>query len=141
MYFKDNSQALNRDGIWKDIIHAKYLKNRSITKWIRDGTIGKKFGSFIWSSFHKVKNWFLLRLQWPFSNGNCILIGFENILGVPNSVGLPIEIIDRLHTRGLFYLAQVIQQWQGHFLFGRGLLRLCCLDTKSRSGIITSWNL
>lgn len=38
-------RALFGNGIWQDIVKDKYLKQKSIVEWFRQGNIGEKKGS------------------------------------------------------------------------------------------------
>lgn len=77
-------RVLSSNGRWQHIVKRKYLKDMSISKWFRSGTISCLGGSHIWNGFIHISKWILNKLKWSFANGNKILISIDPIVGLKN---------------------------------------------------------
>lgn len=106
-------KAVFRISIWSNIIKAKYLDNRDISFWFRQGTFGPPKGSDIWRSFHKIEYYFLKNLVWNFQSGKNILISVDPLVGEASDNIVPQHLLLYLQHMGFFYWDQVIDKWVG----------------------------
>lgn len=78
-----------------------------VIDWIREDTNNTSGISNCWmcliSSFFLLSSW----LVWKPSNSFSIKIGDDPMVGVVSFYRLSIDLLNFLHARGLFYLAQV----------------------------------
>lgn len=104
-------RGLFRESNWSKIIQHEYLKNKDFIFWYHFGSIGKRQGSTIWSSFSKIKKFFIQLLTSKFQIGNNILIGFDPTLGAKPILSISGNITHLLNDHGFFSWGQVINGW------------------------------
>jgi len=94
-------------GFWHEVILSKYLRNKSVVEWLREGS-RKWFGGFnIWRaltlSLTIITDW----LVWKPGNGRYIKIGADPMVGSHTYFQLSRNLIFLLKAQGLEFLAQV----------------------------------
>lgn len=80
------------------------INEKPIIDWIKMREIGKRKGSYIWSNFQKIKNWFMEWIKWSFRRGNMLITGQDNIVSVSDKTQLSEGTIMALHQRGIILL-------------------------------------
>jgi hypothetical protein len=100
-------------GLWHDVIHRKYLKQKSVVEWFRDGRKNFKGISNCWkaltSSLHIITDW----IAWKPGNGWDIRIGVDPLVGSQSYFKLSMNLLSVLHSKGLMFLAQVASNTSG----------------------------
>lgn len=72
-------------------------------------------GSSIWHNFNKIRHCFLQNFCWAFGSGHRIFIGEDNILGIRCDFTLTNDLVQCIHSSGIFYQNQAISTWTGHY--------------------------
>ena len=106
-------KAIFGNNIWRKVIEAKYLDNKDIIVWFRQGSFDPPHGSAIWRSFHKIELFFLKNLAWNFQSGKKILIGLDPLAGDVTDLPISQQLLHYLQHIGIFYWDQVIDKWLG----------------------------
>ena len=69
--------------------------------------------SIIWKGFGRHWHFISENMKWHFGNGSKILIGDRLMTGMDSHRQHMDEMVLSLNQRGLFYLQEVIKDWEG----------------------------
>jgi len=99
-------------GLWHEVILKKYLRNKSVKDWFREGKKNQFGISNIWivltSSFNIVADW----LAWIPSNAKKIRIESHPMVGAHKYYRFTNNSIQSLKDQGIEFLAQVRERHQ-----------------------------
>lgn len=110
---KSSWRTLYGKGLWHEIIFEKYMKWKLIMEWYKRGEIGMQKDSYMWKSFHKVKNGSCLCYSGHWAKGIKSWLALNLLLGL---VFIPVFLtVEALHARGFFFLDQVIGHWNDSY--------------------------
>lgn len=104
-------RVLFGNSLWSQAIKMKYLGNYEIFYWQRNNFKWPSQGSSIWRSFQRILPFFCRNFIWAFHSGCNILIGVDSIKGI-DSVSISPQLLSILHSKGIFFWAQVIEGWK-----------------------------
>ena len=113
LLLKSMWRSLHSGGTWQDVINHKYLGGASLEDLFVLGWKFRRDSSAIWKGFGKL--WPVLKqhLMWQFGNGNKILVGSINMMGIWKNFHFPEGLKLFLNQKGIFYLSQLIVEWKG----------------------------
>jgi hypothetical protein len=97
---------LNHDSLWHQVIKGKYLKNATLTNWLRNHTHFIKAASRIWSSLVHTTPIILHWLSWHPGAGHQITIGRDRILNIGDKSILHPKTISLINQKNITVLAQ-----------------------------------
>ena len=84
--------VLNGESYWSLIIKHKYLKDKSIAKWLRVQVFNIHGTSYIWNGFLRALSWITRCLGWKTRNSQSIKNRVHPIVGLSNDYVLPEDL-------------------------------------------------
>ena len=100
-------RALFKPGLWSEVIKSKYIKQSSVTNWIRKYKKITKGISNVWNylihSLPAIFDW----LAWKPRNGEHIRVGEDPMIGATSFTKLFDNLVKFLHDKGVVYLAHI----------------------------------
>ena len=94
-------------GMWSKVIKVKYLKNRSVLKWLKSNKVYSKGISSCWNNLLRAFLVLKDRLAWSLGNGQSIKIGEDPMVESICFYKLSTDMIHSLLKKRIFFLAQV----------------------------------
>lgn len=108
LLLKNIWQVVCGDGLWSQIIKAKYLYNMNLIGWICVGTPIPLRISQSWRSLLLTKHWFLENLSWNIGSGSIAKIGLDIFPGVESSHSLSFPLTTFLHDLDIHVLKDIV---------------------------------
>ena len=106
--------ALQHDGLWKQVITHKYLKNVSMVDWLRSKNFNPRGGSVIWRGFLQTLPYLGRGLSWQVGDGSNIHLGIDPIMEANLSLSLPPDLLNFLADLNINTLASAHNLLSGH---------------------------
>jgi hypothetical protein len=102
-------RLITTDSLWTQVVTHKYIKPCTVGDWIRRANKNIPNCSIIWKvvikSFHVIRD----RLAWKVGTSDKLHIGSNPWLGSGPAHSLSQELLDHLHTRGIYKLNQIVE--------------------------------
>ena len=124
-------RAMWGNWIWRYIFKHKYLNACDLEHIYRDTNISLSRGLLIWRFFHKVWEYWRLRVVWGFGNGHKIFIGLDPIKGVSYGSTLSMHTLSMRQCGGFFYLSQIINIWEAGFPIWKNVVEMHLMGNRA----------
>ena len=99
-------RVLFSDNLWHRVLISKYLRQPTVTSWLREKKFNTRGVSAIWRGFIQTLPWMGSHLTWQVGNGNDILIGTDHVIGNHDSFHFPEDLRTYLEDLGIIILTQ-----------------------------------
>jgi hypothetical protein len=108
--------AFMKTGIWKRVIHGKYLPQVPVSTWLRSAVNFTSFGSQTWKNILNTLPIILDRIAWTPDSRKTIIIGRDCICGLNDASLLLEDQIWEINRKQIYFLFQASRPSQNDML-------------------------
>jgi hypothetical protein len=99
--------------LWHNVVQNKYLKQKYVVEWLREGRKNLKQVSNCWKDLTSSMQIITNRISWNRNNGWEICIGVDPLVGSQSYYKLFSDLVSVVHSKGIVFLAQVVSNVSG----------------------------
>lgn len=127
-------RGLFGQGLWKDILHTKYLKIIPIVQWIRSNNREVSCASNFWLCFMKVYLCLGVGLSWQVGNGKMVHLGVDSFVGGEDFYTLSHALIYDMTKRHCSRLAHAKNMMESSFSYWYSIE-----ESSFNSNVVDEW--